>query len=547
MSTFLAGLEAGADWLSRYLLGRPLKKEDPRLFLESGASQDAALFVTGSELVDRIKEAIRIRRPVLVTGPRGCGKSYCSDRAIRLASEEGLVGGWRFLQGNREIPRDYLSEDMLVIGPEGKPVLLTALALRPLDRAPSRSAQELAELTQRFPEWPAVPAGSVASYLEAQTLWKNDDWTVLFLDEINRFGDGFLDSLLSLIEEGKIVRRGEEYYVPITVVATANPPGYDLTAKKLSPPLQARIARSYRVSQPPLENLVETVVASQVKKLEDQYRQLGVQLTIGEPIQYLAAASTLCLWGDPASDSKGMYFLSADTRQQLQAAMRLDQHLARAMRSIATLTAFGPDARAVSDWLGCAAGLAYSERGQQAAISVRGEHLVRTAIEVLGHKVRETFNEGTEPRKVAFKERCIFTIAERVLTTEAVSAFFYPWPEVVRALQPEWMRQGEDVAVNRLRTLLAAKPNGLAQPRWSPWLQSLRRLPPASHTDGARAAAFWKRNAIEVGAFRVDGEFVDEAERLWFRELLSTARGSAGAHLFEHVARPMPSDGQPDR
>src|SRR5205823_8723927 len=124
----------------------------------------------------------------------------------------------------------------------------------------------------------------------------------LFLDEINRFGDGFLDSLLSLTEERIVVRGGNKLYVPVIVVATANPPGYDITAKKLSPPLQARISRSYRVSQPSHENLVYRFLPEQIMRYAVNYRQADPTVQVPEvdaQIRKLVSGAALCLWGMP--------------------------------------------------------------------------------------------------------------------------------------------------------------------------------------------------------------------------------------------------------
>src|SRR4051812_16591519 len=68
------------------------------------------LHETGDELIGKIRQSIQLGRSVLVTGPRGCGKSFCSEQAIRDARSRQMIGGWKFLQGNREIPRDALSE-----------------------------------------------------------------------------------------------------------------------------------------------------------------------------------------------------------------------------------------------------------------------------------------------------------------------------------------------------------------------------------------------------------------------------------------------------
>lgn len=115
----------------------PLAEED----------DDPALMMTGDALTTAILENIRLRRSVLVTGPRGCGKTYCAEQAIKLAKAHGIIGGSRFLQGNREIPRDVLAE-MLIVGAGGKVELLKALALRPLEESGSITPRGLPRLAR---------------------------------------------------------------------------------------------------------------------------------------------------------------------------------------------------------------------------------------------------------------------------------------------------------------------------------------------------------------------------------------------------------------
>ncbi len=370
---------------------------------------DPALMMTGDGLTTAILENIRLRRSVLVTGPRGCGKSYCSEQAIKLAKAHGIIGGSRFMQGNREIPRDALSEDSLIVGEGGKVELLKALALRPLEESGSVTREG-------FPDWPGIPRGMD---VDPTRVWTNRDWMVLFLDEINRFGDGFLDSLLALLEERKIVRRGQDYYVPIIVVATANPPGYDMTAKKLSPPLQARITRSFRVSQPDVETLVNGIMPSKIQEFSRDY-PAGQVPEVPPELRYLAAGVTLCLWGDPTSGSKGRYFLTQGTRQLLQRLMASDSNLARDMRELSTLIEFGPDARAITDWIGCA----MARAATTGARVVGADHLESTAVHVLSHKVREKFNEGANPNLGIRRDRLILNIVHRVMHSPGYAAKF---------------------------------------------------------------------------------------------------------------------------
>jgi energy-coupling factor transporter ATP-binding protein EcfA2 len=492
------------QWFRAYLWGirKPFNATEEVLHEED--IYESALHMTGDSLVHRVSEAIKNRQSVLLTGPRGCGKSYCAEQGIRLAREEEQIGGWRFLQGNREIPRDLLSEDMLIIGESGKPELLKALALRPFQ--PKKVPEPLKALQSRWTtleeDWPAVPSQHIYPDIDPRHYWTNLDWQVLYLDEINRFGDGFLDSLLSLTEEGKIVRRGEDYYIPMLLVATANPPGYDITAKRLSPPLQARISCSYRVSQPSLEVLAQSIVPTKLQKLHQQYPK---RFHVPEKLAYLAAAITLCLWGNPDADSKtsaskGIKYLSQDTRKQLRYVMTLDRKLRIAMNTLSRLILFGPDSRAVGDWLASALGLCAHQQ-----VPFSEEHLQKTALEVLGHKVRENFNEGAEPGKIALKEQCIADITACVLSNEEIQKFF--WIQQSKKIlyekefEPEFYQQLQQSPVlyhfQEPLFLLASQPHYQSilfhKEALSHWIKILSRILEPQHiSDTAKDKVLWE-------------------------------------------------------
>ncbi|WP_021781635.1 AAA family ATPase [Myxococcus hansupus] len=394
-----------------------------------------ALFESGDVLIRRIIDAIRLRRPVLVTGPRGSGKSHCAREAIERCVDEGVIGGYHFVQGNREIGRDYLSEDSLTIrrerqnDPSSRPVaqVIDALLVRG-----TGDSERISKRRGKNEHFPGIPDGGALE-------WEASDWTVLFLDEINRFGDGVLDSLLSLTEERVIVRGGVKLHVPIIVVATANPPGYDATAKKLSPPLQARIARAYRVSQPTLETLSLTILPAQIQNyiaLNRSSREGSNSATVSPDLTKLIAAASLCLWGAPSLSRKGVGFLTYATRQLLKEAMKADPVLSGAMVRLGELTSFGPDARSVGDWVGSAMGRALDREEDrlgataQAAVAAPGvthTDLIDASNEALASKVRENFNEGAEPLKAAEKETLVEQVVSRVLRQPAVRAvFLYP-------------------------------------------------------------------------------------------------------------------------
>jgi MoxR-like ATPase len=459
---------------------------------------DAALFESGETLVARVLDAITLRRSVLITGPRGSGKTYCAREAIQRAEQAGIIAGHHFLQGNREINRDYLSEDVLIIDdeeaaapapsprlaapqPAAQPLAVPLLVAPPLAAAPAaalraggpsapasvppaapaatgqrvprprlqdalvlrypnKSRQEMqAERVKRgHPHFPGVKSLTNGE----QGTWERGEWVVLFLDEINRFGDGLLDSLLSLTEERIVVHRGDKLHVPVILVATANPPGYDVTAKKLSPPLQARISRAYRVSQPSHENLVYRLLPAQINGYSLSYQGAGGDVPKVAPrIRKLVSGAALCLWGLPDANRRGIGFLTPSTRFLLHRASR-HPALERDLTDLGELVTFGPDARSVGDWIGCAMGIA-RDRWKTAkslglsvpAPEVTTEILLECALETLAHKVRENFNEGAEPAKVAKKESLVLSIVRVVLEDGAVSAVFdAPYETAVKVI-----------------------------------------------------------------------------------------------------------------
>lgn len=522
-------------FLSLYYLGRTGQAQRAKDVFTPSEAGDAHLLVTGEELINQIADAIRLRRSVIVTGPRGSGKSHCCEEAIRRSrdGDPPVIGGWHFLQGNREIPREYLSEDMLVLDENGKPRVLKALALRENDyeswasanKRPARWPVEsaLANTFRQRPEWPAVRATEIRRAQDAVSLWAPTDWTVLYLDEINRFGDGFLDSLLSLTEEGKIVRRGEEYFVPLVVIATANPPGYDLTAKRLSPPLQARIARSFRVAQPTTDDLVNTVV----KKALARMRSLLGDFDVGVDLQYLAAAATLCLWGDPGSGEKGVHFLTSDTRADLVRAMDASPQLAKAMTTLSGLVTFGPDSRAVGDWLGAALGRAARRTRSPRTPELAAADLEETAVEVLGHKLRESFNEGTDPSASALKEFCIRTVVTCVLRDQNLRAVFYPYEAMVKNIFGVVQEVENQAASLAFVSQLMRR---LPRDRRAIWVRLLS-APIESGQADQKAKESWVEGARKAGALGSGPGFKGEQEEALLAELLANASARGGVAL----------------
>jgi AAA domain (dynein-related subfamily) len=437
-----------------------------------------SLCETGPAMIEKVRTLIALRRPVLLTGSRGCGKSRCAHRGILLAEKNGLIGGNHFIQGNRDHPREYLSEDSLVID-GGKAVSIPALAMTPIGAKPDLSNVYQVEKPKAYIKWleekgldpadypwPAMPASLVDAYIDdpegdpRSLFWRSTHWWVLFLDEVNRFGDGFLDSLLSLAEEGKIVRRGQAYYVPVVLVFTANPPGYDVTAKRLSPPLQSRIAAAYRIAQPSHDVLNAKILEDRLKQLRYQVRATTViiptpgavngsaggklQIVVSNELRALACAYLLCLWGDPgiqprngARVTKGVHYLLPQTRLEIfEVAAKAgrsekNRSLFDAWDDLGGVSEYGPDARAIGDWFALVIQNkidAHDAKSSNDPIILSAADLRKECVAVLGKKIRETYNEASEPEKDGAKETLLLEIFDLIFSgpnTKAILRLVY--------------------------------------------------------------------------------------------------------------------------
>ena len=232
------------------------------------------IWLTSPELIDRIVRAIELDQSVLLSGPRGCGKSYCIRQAIKEAQRRGILTLDSHIecQGNREVPRDYLMEDDVVFRVQvpsgkhhesdqevsGKPIQTENKVV------PSMRSAPIFEYAERDEENDPIvwnrSTSEVRCSIKRGKLKRRVKKYSLFLDEINRFSDGVLDSLLSVLEEKVAFLRGKAYRLPVVVLMTMNPPGYDATARNLSPPLAARISRSYQLYTPDIDTLTYLII-----------------------------------------------------------------------------------------------------------------------------------------------------------------------------------------------------------------------------------------------------------------------------------------------
>lgn len=573
-------------WILKYFLGdivyyipgfKPEETGEQSVLREEEATE-FAIHETGEEVINVIYSCVLYRMPALIVGTRGGGKSYCTENAIRKGMDEGIIIHWYFIQGNTQIPREYLSEDIIVIKDKEintlpaiamcSPREFTAANFPAFDKAQKMGIDEIEyrqlekEVKQKgkakipppvkpngsqmramgidpkaqrrieqnwdkiIEQWPAVPCELIELDV-LKKLWRNCDWQVLFLDEVNRFGSGFLDSLLSLTEEQKIVRRGEQFFVPLLVLSTQNPPGYDITAQRLSPPLEARQVVRITILNPGQQTLAETIIPPKLLGIYAQLTNEAIESS-RDKVQayyhpdnlleqaYLVSACVLCMWGDPGSKLKGLSYLLPETFTQLKAAMDIaPPSFRQAMRTLSTLIEFGPDARAGVHWLMNAIIAAYGE-GQ--LDEVDNNELLHTCLMVLGHKTRDSFNEGPEPGKKRLKEHCLKVIVENILTNELLRNFFLSHLYTIRALARKDKLTLQEV--QEFSKIVKDRFSELAPERRKNWYQALCKFPKSLELESFDT---WKKEAEKEGAlFKVNKKksfFYNRVEQLWLAKV----------------------------
>lgn len=403
-------------------------------------------FETGPDLIDAITGAIACGQHVAVAGPRGCGKSFCIGEAIKQAEAQGLLPprGWIKVQGNKELPRDYLFEDdMTLVVNDGKTVL------------PKRKSAPLFTFAERStdPNMLGRPVTDSDRNVICYGLDENGQIDrnnqlaahqriVLFLDEVNRFSDGVLDSLLLLLEEGQVVMAGETFTLPVVVLMTMNPPGYDASARTLSPPLSARIGRQYRLLSPRIDVLTDRIAPSVAERIVGNEKKVGLSsedLSLDAPPAKLvrrAAAATLAAWGIPpnkdADAVPGFDYLSRDSRSLLISMAALTPRLRQAMSVLNELCHFGPDGRALGDWMVAASVAARNEAQarQRTHAQAEARHFVSCAVTVLSHKLQDNFSSATRPDNTRRKEEALQVLVSEIMLADSPALDSLLWRHI---------------------------------------------------------------------------------------------------------------------
>jgi MoxR-like ATPase len=404
---------------------------------------------TGQQLISNVAADIAVENHVLLIGPRGCGKSYVARRAIEKLERpafselnEGmpLISEARLsAQGNKEFPRDYFFEPEYQFVKDNKSgELKPEIRPAPLFRSAEFDRESGALLYEERMDGLKKPIFRITRN-DGKRNQKTESVNriVLFLDEINRFNDGVLDSLLLLLEERKAIYRGEEVDVPVTVVATMNPPGYDASARSLSPPLLARFTTTRRLFTAGFPALVKEILSEHLAVLvakravvvnTDSLIYIQPKFTriqgltdlalsdkatilndIGNCVQEKSgirtrdirsvAAATLCFWGTPDEARPSTAYLDPDTRSLLKELSSIGGwRFRRAMDFIAEHTNFGPDARAARDWLA----RAWDKSVNKDLSQITQSEFAETMVDAVANKLVLRFSPDAKP--VLFSE-----------------------------------------------------------------------------------------------------------------------------------------------
>ncbi len=358
------------------------------------------------------------------------------------------------VQGNREVPRDFLLDDEVVFR--------TLMRGATPEVVPGKRKAPILAFVERDPVWdepfvrPEDEADRVAhcEMRYSEQLVHPIHRFVLFLDEINRFSDGVLDGLLSVLEERVAFFAGHEFRLPVVVLMTMNPPGYDATARRLSPPLAARIGRCYTLSTPDIDTLTDVIMQEKITSLEKELAGEHVPAPYVTPdLRRKVALATLCLWGDPDPEmpeqqrKAGMEYLTPGTRDLLRNVWKQAPQLKTHARWLADNCRFGPDGRAPADWINSAVGHFRDriERSGQHLSEAAGQQgdrrveylrrldesdLLETVIDSVAHRIYDEFSPAVEPHKQARKEQAIREICSEIL----LSAIYTRVPNVSRVI-----------------------------------------------------------------------------------------------------------------
>lgn len=354
---------------------------------------------TSDALFNQIVDSIERNDHMLLIGPRGCGKSYAVRRAINIGEQalnneksSLLVPGAQIMaQGNKEFPRDYFFEPEFEFTQGGSSAQDNEISVN-LRQPPLFACAKKIGNTSKIDFEKVESKDSIRPDLITRYTAKFEvdgrivERFVFFLDEINRFNDGVLDSLLLLLEDSCVIYQGRTVEIPAVVIATMNPPGYDVSARSLSPPLMSRFSNVTHLYTAGMETLVKLILPQELKLSKEEQAIMRIELF---------AAATLAFWGAYDEKRPCAAYLSPETSNFLEQLYKTGgEALQQDLNYVQSASNYGPDARAARDWI-----LAAHREMKTNQVSLLDAAL-NTLVQSVANKLVLNFNPEANPEKM---------------------------------------------------------------------------------------------------------------------------------------------------
>lgn len=421
---------AFVEYLSRILVRAGFQPRNPdrgstasgipvtdRILKSSGVS-----FSTGPDVIGKIVQAIELGQSVLLEGPRGSGKSYCIAEAVKQAGEFGVIpkGAYVHVTGSREVSANYLIEDSVAFEAADASGLKAVRRPGPLFKFARRDENDALMIDEN---------GRLICGL-GPGLEQDCNRFVLVLDEVHRFPNSFVDSLLSLLEDGSINYEGRTVYVPVSICMAMSPPGHDYVMGNYQA-LSSRVARRFRITFPDLGTLsyhillpaIEEMRISFLNRLQQSIDKMGRARSTrfpSCPIEHVHKISliTIMCCGDGSERNLITPYLGESNLALIREALSADAIARSLVGELSSLCMCDPDCRTSVQWAKIAIGLTLDDatRSSEPQLRLNLEDLQKTVVQAFSHRLRDQFSPAQSPELTQRKELVLYNLCDRVLT-----------------------------------------------------------------------------------------------------------------------------------
>jgi hypothetical protein len=392
------------------------------------------LMQAGPALEEELYTVFVSRHPyplnVMLVGPPGCGKTYALKKIGRRLKKEGRIKEFLIINGNPDLTPDKLFDPTLTIvrDAQGFVEFIEAVICKYVDKSKIRAVSEVDSLQECF------------------KLWQPEDFILIVLDEASRCPASLFAAFMLPMSDMQYNIGGKAYYLPIILALGANPPNFDQTCSVFSPATLDRIVYRWDVLAADIDVATDVISMPVVVacggadgnrverngspkrngkgRSQRPPRRVRVHRDL---VRMTNLISKLC-WGLPTS-RKGLAYLTHKDKQLMEAVAKAEPAIAHEMEHLGLLVDYGPNGRAVQNWLRIA--MCFAERAANGhMVRLAPEHLLATVMGCLGHGGKDRFSEGTQPQKRTEKLDAIYRIAWQCFHSEKVWALVLDEPHV---------------------------------------------------------------------------------------------------------------------